>query len=135
MRRTFMHRNYRSMLSPALVLAGYLMLMAGAPALADGPASKPGPPAPADQPQAAKPDTPVEPTPLDLLEGLRTHKLAVRAEGTGDGKMDITITNQTTKPLLVILPPSLVASGVSGQFGGLGGLGGGAGGLGALGGG
>ena len=62
---------------------------------------------------------------LDLLEGLRDGSLDVRAEGMGDGRMMVSVTNRTDRRLRVVLPPGLVASGVTGQFGG-GGFGGGA---------
>ncbi len=63
---------------------------------------------------------------LDLLEGLRDGSLDVRAEGMGDGRMMVSVTNRTDRRLRVVLPPGLVASGVTGQFGG-GGFGGGGG--------
>ena len=56
--------------------------------------------------------------------------VAVEAEGTGDGRMTIKVTNQTKRRLKVVLPPGLVASGATGQFGGMGGMGGGMGGMG-----
>ena len=71
---------------------------------------------------------------LDLLEGLRTGALDVRAEGLGDGRMMLSVTNRTEQRLRVVLPPGLVATGATGQFGG-GGFGGGMGGGGMGGGG
>src|SRR5262249_10829980 len=62
---------------------------------------------------------------VGLLDALRSGTVAVDTEGTGDGNMAITVANQTGRKLRVILPPGLVASGVSGQFGGMGGMGGG----------
>ncbi|AGA26461.1 hypothetical protein [Singulisphaera acidiphila] len=70
---------------------------------------------------------------IDVLEGLRSRQLAVVAEGTGDGRMILSLTNRTQKKLRVVLPPGLVASGLTGQFGGMGG--GGRGGRGGRGGG
>ena len=64
---------------------------------------------------------------INLLDGVRSGELAVEAEGRGDGRMTLAITNRTDKKLRVVLPPSLVAQGASGQFGG-GGMGGGMGG-------
>jgi hypothetical protein len=64
---------------------------------------------------------------INLLHGIRDQSLAVTAEGLGDGRMQVSITNRLPQKLRVVLPPGLVASGVSGQFGG-GGLGGFAGG-------
>jgi hypothetical protein len=73
---------------------------------------------------------------VSLFDGLRSRRLAVEAEGLGDGRMTLTVTNRTDRKLRVVLPPGLVASGASGQFGGIGGGGGGlGGGLGGLGGG
>ena len=53
------------------------------------------------------------------------------AEGTGDGRMTLSLTNRTNPKLRVVLPPGLIASGATGQFGGgMGGMGGGMGGMG-----
>lgn len=70
---------------------------------------------------------------VDVLEGVRSRQIAVAAEGTGDGRMILSLTNRTQTKLRVVLPPGLVASGLSGQFGGMGG--GGRGGRGGRGGG
>ena len=40
------------------------------------------------------------------------------AEGTGDGRMTLSLTNRTNRKLRVVLPPGLIASGATGQFGG-----------------
>jgi hypothetical protein len=86
--------------------------------------------------QASADDTkPEQLTEINVLEGLRTGKLAASAEGTGDGKMILTLTNRTKTKLRVVLPPGLIASGATGQFGGGmgmmgGGMGGGMGGMG-----
>ena len=53
----------------------------------------------------------------------------MQAEGTGDGRISIAVTNKSDRQLNVVLPPGLVASGATGQFGG-GGFGGGGGGMG-----
>ena len=75
--------------------------------------------------------------PIDLLAGLRSRALKAEAEGTGDGSMVVAITNRSRKPLLVVLPPGLIAAGATGQFGGgfggMGGMGGmGGGGMGGM---
>src|SRR5258708_2462283 len=44
---------------------------------------------------------------IDVLEGLRSRQLAVAAEGTGDGRMILSMTNRTQKKLRVVLPPGL----------------------------
>src|SRR5262245_1537376 len=76
---------------------------------------------------------------LDLLKGLRSGELAVKATGTGDGRMTLAITNRSDRPIRVVLPSRLIASGATGQFGGggFGGMGGGGfgGGMGGMGGG
>ncbi|SIO62449.1 hypothetical protein SAMN05444166_7050 [Singulisphaera sp. GP187] len=61
---------------------------------------------------------------IDVLAGVRSRQLAVVAEGTGDGRMILSLTNRTKQKLRVVLPPGLVASGLTGQFGGFGGGGG-----------
>ncbi len=65
---------------------------------------------------------------IDLFEGLRARKLAVKAEGTGTGEMTLTISNRTSHALRVVLPPGLVASSATAQMGGMGGMMGGMGG-------
>ena len=90
-------------------------------------------PAPGVAKSAETPDPASELPTIDVLEGLRTGQLAAKAEGTGDGRMTLTLTNRTTRKLRVVLPPGLIASGATGQFGG--GMGGMGGGMGMMGGG
>ncbi len=78
---------------------------------------------PAAQPVAEEPG-------IDLFVAARSGAVSVDAEGTGDGRMTLKVTNQTNRKLKVVLPPGLVATGVSGQMGGMGGMGGGMGGMG-----
>ena len=95
--------------------------------------SKTPAPAPTD---AATTDS--EPATVDVLKGLQNGQLSVSAEGTGDGRMTMSLTNRTNTKLRVVLPPGLIASGATGQFGGgmgmgggmMGGMGGGMGGMG-----
>ncbi|MHC5540020.1 hypothetical protein ACYOEI_17515, partial [Singulisphaera rosea] len=79
--------------------------------------------------ETAKPGEADVPT-INVFEGLRTKQLAVEAEGTGDGRMTLSLTNKTSRRLRVVLPPGLIASGATGQFGGMGGMGGMGGGMG-----
>src|SRR5262249_16904815 len=74
---------------------------------------------------------------VGLFDGLRRGTVAVSAEGTGDGRMVLSVTNRSARPLRVVLPPGLIASGSTGQFGGggFGGAGGGGFGGGGFGGG
>src|SRR5262245_19640900 len=142
-----MHGEYRCLTRPALLTVGLCAALVASPALADDPKPESKPtgattqtttapsPGATQTPQANASNQASLPPEINLLEGFRSGKLAVKAEGTGDGKMDVIVTNRTHQPLRVVLPPGLVAAGTTGQFGGLGGLGGGAGGLGALGGG
>ena len=96
-----------------------------------------------NDPGAAKADTPVAPAvgaepskaadevvTIDVLQGIRSGELTATAEGSGDGRMTLNLTNRSPRKLRVVLPPGLIASGVSGQFGGMGGMGGGMGGMG-----
>ena len=78
------------------------------------------PPPTTPKPESADP----EPETIDVLAGLNNGKLAVEAEGRSDGRITLTIKNRTRKKLRVVLPPGLIASGVSGQFGSMGGFGG-----------
>ena len=67
---------------------------------------------------------------IDLLEAKRQGLVSVEAEGRGDGRMTITVTNRTRHALRVVLPPGLIAQSATGQMGGMGGMGGGMGGMG-----
>ena len=69
-------------------------------------------------------------TTIDVLKGQQTGQLSATAEGTGDGRMTLSLTNRTNTRLRVVLPPGLIASGVTGQFGGGMGMMGGMGGMG-----
>jgi len=65
---------------------------------------------------------------INLLDAVRDGLVEVNAEGKGDGRMTMTVTNKTRRQLRVILPPGIIAQGATGQFGGMGGGGGGMGG-------
>src|SRR4051794_21020223 len=65
---------------------------------------------------------------FSLLEAMDKGLVGVEAEGIGDGRMTVSVTNHTKGQLRVVLPPGLVAQGASGQMGGMGGMGGGMGG-------
>ena len=68
---------------------------------------------------------------VSLLDAARNGAAHIEAEGLGDGRMNVAVTNNTNRPLKVVLPPGLVASGATGQMmGGMGGMGGGMGGMG-----
>ena len=67
---------------------------------------------------------------MDLLEASRQGLVSVQAEGRGDGRMTVSVTNRTKRQLRVVLPPGLIAQGATGQFGGMGGMGGMMGGMG-----
>ena len=60
-----------------------------------------------------------------LLDAMGQGLVAVDAEGRGDGRMTVSVTNKTKHPLRVVLPPGIIAQGASGQMGGMGGMGGG----------
>src|SRR5262249_37940682 len=79
----------------------------------------------ASEPAPTPPATPVPS--ITLFEGIRAGALSVAAEGSGDGRMILSVKNRKSTPLRVVLPPGLIASGASGQFagGGFGGAGGG----------
>ena len=57
--------------------------------------------------------------PTNLSTSLRQGDISVQAEGTGDGRMTLALTNRTKRPLRVVLPPGLIASGATGQMGGM----------------
>ena len=73
----------------------------------------------------------------NLLDAMQKGLVSVQAEGTGDGRITMAVTNRTSRRLRVIMPPGIVAQGATGQFGGMGGgMGGmGGGGMGGMGGG
>ena len=68
----------------------------------------------------------------NLLEAMSQGLVGVEASGRGDGRMTVSVTNNTKKQLRVVLPPGIIAQGATGQFGG---MGGGMGGMGGMGGG
>src|SRR5262245_56886286 len=71
-----------------------------------------------------------DPPEVNLLEAMRQGEISVQAEGMDDGRMKMSLTNRTRRPLRVVLPPGVIAQGATGQFGGMGGMGGGMGGMG-----
>jgi hypothetical protein len=74
--------------------------------------------------------------PLNLLDAVKQGRVAVQAEGRSDGRVTVSVTNRTRKPLRVVLPPGIIAQNATGQMGGMmGGMGGGMGGMGGMGGG
>ncbi len=62
---------------------------------------------------------------LSLLDALRDHQVTAKAEGIGDGRITLTITNHANHKLRVVLPPGIITQGATGQMGGMGGMGGG----------
>jgi hypothetical protein len=50
---------------------------------------------------------------LNLLDAVRDGSVSVAAEGTGDGRMTVSVTNRTNRQLRVVLPPGLIASGAT----------------------
>src|SRR5690348_2135511 len=87
----------------------------------------------ADEPATPTQDQATEPiAKVSLLDAMRDGSVAVTAEGIGDGRMTVNVTNRTKRQLRVVLPPGLIASGATGQFGGMGG-GGMGGGMGMMG--
>ena len=60
---------------------------------------------------------------------MRQGLVAAQAKGIGDGRVTVSVTNRTNRPLRVVLPPGIVAQSATGQMGGMmGGMGGGMGG-------
>src|SRR5262245_53784663 len=82
-------------------------------------------------PASAKPSD--EPPAVSLLDAMRKGSVAVQAEGRSDGRITVSVTNRTRKPLRVVLPPGIIAQSATGQMGGMMGgmgMGGGMGGMG-----
>jgi hypothetical protein len=75
-----------------------------------------------------KPEQPI--LEVNLLDATRDGQVTINAEGRGDGRMTLSLTNNTRRRLRVVLPPGIIAQGATGQFGGMGGMGGGMGGMG-----
>src|SRR5262249_36762770 len=66
---------------------------------------------------------------LNLLDAVKHGQVAVEVQGRNDGRVTVSVTNRTRKPLRVVLPPGIIAQGATGQMGGMmGGMGGGMGG-------
>ncbi|WP_165066955.1 hypothetical protein [Paludisphaera rhizosphaerae] len=110
---------------------GFLLVSAAMPAWADDPKAQPTKPAP----DAAKADNEADVPVVNLLDAMRDGLVDVQAEGRGDGRMTVSVTNKSKRQLNVVLPPGLIAQGAAGQMGGMGGMGGGMGGMGGMGGG
>ncbi|WP_406697400.1 hypothetical protein V5E97_00940 [Singulisphaera sp. Ch08] len=110
----------------AALAAGLCLSVSATQSVAVEPAAK-------AEDQTTSPET----KPVSLFEAVRQGDVSVNAEGSGDGRMTLSLTNKTKRPLRVVLPPGLIASGATGQFGGMGGMGGGGmgGGMGGMGGG
>src|SRR6187549_1257289 len=132
-----MQPAFRDLLRSALLGGGLCSFLLSGPAWSAEPAKPAGEPA-SQAKDAAAPEIPE----VSLYDGLRSGELGASAEGRGDGRMTLSVTNRSRRQLRVVLPPGLVASGLSGQFGGggfggggLGGGGFGGGGQGGLGGG
>src|SRR5438874_11527941 len=100
----------------AFIAGNLLMAFLPAMAAADGPQDQ--------SPDKASQDVPTH----SLLSAMDKGLVGVRAEGIGDGRMTMSVTNRTNRPLRVILPPGIVVQGATGQMGGMGGMGGGMGG-------
>src|SRR5437762_1285102 len=63
-----------------------------------------------------------DPPELNLLDARRQGVVSVKAEGRGGGRMTVSVTNRTNRPLRVVLPPGIVARGATGEMGGMGGM-------------
>src|SRR4051794_24465442 len=106
-----------------VLFAGLIGLLLNVPAVADsGPDSKSTVttirrtrgirrPGGAEDPRPPASDAKVDPPTVSLLDGLRSGELTVAAEGTGDGRMTLSVTNHSRKTLKVVLPPGLIAAG------------------------
>ncbi|MFM7127888.1 MAG: hypothetical protein ACKO0V_00845, partial [bacterium] len=53
-------------------------------------------------------------TNISLFDAMKSGEVVAHAEGTGDGRMRLTMQNNSKRKLRVILPPGLIASGASG---------------------
>src|SRR5277367_1457029 len=69
-------------------------------------AKESGSPAKAGDSQAKKEQDIPE---YDLLDAVRQGLVGVEAEGRGDGRMTMSVTNKTKRQLSVVLPPGIVA--------------------------
>jgi hypothetical protein len=61
---------------------------------------------------------------IDLLQAGREGLISVQAQGRSDGRMTVSLANRSRRALRVVLPPGIIAEGITGQFGGMGGMGG-----------
>jgi hypothetical protein len=50
---------------------------------------------------------------VNLLDAVRKQLVSVQAEGRGDGRMTLTVTNHSRRQIRVILPPGLIAQGAT----------------------
>ncbi|MHB1560452.1 MAG: hypothetical protein ACYC61_23615, partial [Isosphaeraceae bacterium] len=128
-------------ISAALTILGAAVSILAAQGRADDKAARDKAKKPAEQSPATSTPAAVgkaqEPPEINLLQAMNQGKVWVRAVGRSDGRLDVSLTNRTHKPLRVILPPGVVAQNATGQMGGMmGGMGGGmmGGGMGGMGG-
>jgi hypothetical protein len=122
----------------AIVAGSFLVLLPLAVAVADDTTDKPMKTGQSKVKSARKPVTADKPPvqndknveEMSLLDAMSDGLVSVTAEGIGDGRMTMSVTNRTKRQLRVILPPGIIAQVATGQFGGMGGMGGGMGGMG-----
>ena len=121
----------------ALFCASGLMILAAAPSrvwAVDPPVR------PSDKAKRSVKNSELDIVEINLLEGIGNGRISADAEGMGDGRMTLSLTNRSSRQLRVVLPPGIIAQSATGQFGGMGGMGGGmmggmGGGMGGMGGG
>src|SRR5262249_21276617 len=98
------------------LMGGLCLLVPAVRGLADEPAVKSK-----DAKAKATADIPE----ISLFEAVRQGQVSATAEGSGDGRMTLSLTNRTNRQLKGVLPPGRIAAGVTGRMGGMGGMGGG----------
>ena len=114
--KTFIH----AFLATSLLTA--VPVFAGAGDSKDKSPVKPAPPGAKSDASGVKSEQRVRE--VNLLDAARDGLISVQAEGRGDGRMTVSITNRSQRQLRIVLPPGIIAQSATGQFGGMGGMGG-----------
>src|SRR5438270_1224 len=98
---------FRALIASAFLCGGWLVLVSPGSVLAQSPSSDPA--AGSSRATGRGPSRARRARAINVLEGLRSGQIAADAQGLGDGRMELSLTNRTKRQLRVVLPPGLIA--------------------------
>jgi hypothetical protein len=102
---------------PGIAAVSFIVLLSGRALRAD---DRPDQPTPS---LSSKQVSDHQPRSMDLLVAMQRKVVATKAEGMNDGRMLLSITNNSREPLRIVLPPGIVARNDTAKFGCIGGMG------------